>query len=413
MADIFNKFKNFLFDAGNAASGGGGGQTGDPRGNTSSQTSGSGVVKKADQYRDDFIRSSSDGVQDPLYLTFGLNFNFFQRLEESESLLPGLLSGDARRYLSKLGDTQRVNKLDYFTNMLRRISIDEPWYFQTLDGLDKVMEIDLSKGMRSENRQRLTFTTLETIDMKIMSMIDAYRSVTTDKKFMRTILPENLKRFDLTVFVIDPRVIVKKERGGFIVDRDTQGIIGLKLYDCEFHFENFSPFVGSLNNSDIGAPRGHSFDISIGRIYDIYNLPTGFLYGFGGSGYSSDDNKSDYNFLSNVLRSNATNFAEIGNERRVDYDGQQVASGKKPNIVNVGEASDSEPVRRVNQRESEPFTGRLVKPNPTTFRPVTTVSADADTQLDRTSLNPASQQVDTEISNPNLERESFRGIIDS
>ena len=352
-----------------------------------------GVQKKVDEFRENFVSqsSSSRSLQDPLFLSYGLNFNFFERIGESESLLPGLLSGSAREYLNKRGDTQRVLKLDYFTQMLRTISIDEPWYFQSLTGIDKLMEIDLTKGMRSENRKKITLSTLETIDMKMMSMIDAYRSVTIDKKYMRSVIPENLKRFDLTVYIIDPRIILKKNRSSMEIDRDSQGIITLKLYDCEFHFDSFSGFVGNLDNSDPGStPRGHSFDISVGRIYDTYNLPTDRLYGYGGSGYSSDDSNQDYNFLSNIIRSNSVNMAEVGNERRTNY----IPADRQPSV----RRTDGSPTRspktppNPNSLERESFRQEPAElPKSTRTRPI------PDTRLDSSSL----------------EKQSLRDIIDN
>lgn len=431
MTDRFNRLKNFRIDSDSGKgtynvnsgtrSSNTTGRTGNyrPTGinnfkNTNNKT-GPGITKKADQFREDFVRSSadSDSVQDPLYLTFGLNFNFFERIGESESLLPGLLSGAARRYLNNRGDTQRVQKLDYFNSILRRITIDEPWYIQSLNGLDKLMNIDLEKGLRSVSRERITITTLETIDMKVMSMIDAYRSATIDKKFIRTVLPENLKRFDLTVYVIDPRIIIKKEGGGFVVDNDAQGIITLKLYDCEFHFDNFTTFIGNLNNAEIGEPRSHTFDISVGRIYDTYNLPTSYLYGVGGSGYSSDDSNQEYNIISNVFRSNSANLAEVGNERRVVYKPDQVKNTKNVGKLNVEEESDNSITSQLSQPTELEKESNRVNENPQNIGKLSREFKGAPSTGDLGTRSRESQGSNINIENPQLERESLRNLIDN
>lgn len=280
----------------------------------------SGVFDKVDSYRDNFVKSSIEERQDPLYLTYGLRFDFFPRVGESESLIPGLLTGGARKFLSSRNETLRVQKLDYFIRQLQKFSIDQPWFFQTLTGVEQLMSFDISKGSRSADRKKIVIGALETIDMKFMAFMDSYRSVIYDKKYMRQVIPTNTKRFDMSIYLMDPRNIVKRKTNStkLELDDDSQGVIVIKCYDCEFHFDDFSTFSGSLDNSTIGKERSHSFSISVGRIYDIYNLPTGALYGFGGTGYYSDDRKLDYNFLTNLIRPESRPFAEIGNHQNVD-----------------------------------------------------------------------------------------------
>lgn len=284
-----------------------------------------GVFKKFDTYREDFIKKSNTNIdkQDPLWLTFGIRFDFFPRIGESESLLPGLLTGNARKFLNNRGDTLRVQKLDYFTRQLQKFSIDEPWFFQTLGGVDQLMSFNIEDGGRSIKRKKITIGALETIDMKFMALIDSYRSVIYDKKYMREVLPTNTKRFDMSVYVMDPRNIVKSENGNLEIDNDSQGVIVLKCYDCEFHFDDFSAFIGNLDNADIGKARTHNFSISVGRIYDTYNLPTGVLYGYGGTGYFSEDEKQDYNFLINLVRPQSRPFGEIGNHQKIENEDYQ------------------------------------------------------------------------------------------
>jgi len=284
-----------------------------------------GVYKKVDSYRDDFVKASIKERQDPLYLTFGLRFEFFPRIGESESLSPGLLTGAARDFLNSRNDTLRIQKLDYFTRQLQKFSIEQPWFFQTLSGVDKLMSFDISKGSRSAERKKITIAALETVDMKFMAFIDAYQSLIYDKKYMREVLPINTKRFDMSIYLMDPRNLVKRNKSSLELDEDSQGVIVIKCYDCEFHFDDFSTFTSSINNSTIGDPRSHSFGISVGRIYDTYNLPTGALYGYGGIGYYSDDRKTDYNFLRNLIRPESRSFAEIGNHQKVEIDKYDVS----------------------------------------------------------------------------------------
>lgn len=284
-----------------------------------------GVYKKVDSYRDDFIKTSINESQDPLYITYGLRFEFFPRIGESESMAPGLLTGAARSFLSSRNDTLRIQKLDYFVRQLQKFSIEQPWFFQTLSGADNLLSFDIEKGSRSAERKKITIGALETVDMKFMAFVDAYRSLVYDKKYMREVLPTNTKRFDMSIYIMDPRNIVKRNKSKLELAEDSQGIIVIKCYDCEFHFNDFATFIGSIDNAIIGQPRTHSFSISVGRVYDTYNLPTGQLYGYGGIGYYSDDKKSDYNFLTNLIRPQSRSFAEVGNHQKVENDKYDVS----------------------------------------------------------------------------------------
>lgn len=297
------------------------------------------AIKKYDDLRNSFVNKSSDPkglVQDPLMITFSLRFDFFSRLgNESFSIQPGLLNGDARRYLSNLGDVLRVQKLDYFVSLLRMITIAEPWTFSQLSGIDTLMSIDTKKGIRNLDNSKITITTLETIDMRTLSFMESYRSVVYDKVYMRQILPKSLRMFDMSIAIIDPRILKKYEEGGkLIYDDDSQGVIVLRLEDCEFDFNSYS-FLSSLNHNPSTMVE-HKFDIKVGRVYETYNLPTKMLFGYGGLGYFSDDKRNEYNPLSSLLRPKTGNVAEVNNERKIlDDDLLKVIEDNRLDIENL------------------------------------------------------------------------------
>jgi hypothetical protein len=297
------------------------------------------AIKKYDDLVNNFINKSSDTkglVQDPLMITFSLRFDFFSRLgNESFSMQPGLLNGDARRYLSNNGDTLRVQKLDYFVSLLRTITVEEPWTFSELSGVETLMTLDTKKGFRNNDSSKLTITALETIDMRTLSFMEAYRSIVYDKVYMRQVLPKSLRMFDMSVAVIDPRILKKIDKDGKLVyDDDSQGVIVLKLEDCEFDFNSYS-FLSSLNHNPT-TTISHKFDIKVGRVYETYNLPTKILFGYGGLGYFSDDKRPDYNPLSSILRPKTGNMAEVNNGRKIlDDDLIDVINDNKLEPLNI------------------------------------------------------------------------------
>jgi len=201
--------------------------------------------------------------------------------------------------------------------MLRFFSVNEPWWFTSVSGLENILKITQG-GARLKGEDQITITARESIDMKFISMMESYRSLVNDKKFMRSVLPRNLKRFDCTVYLLDPRILLKEENGEFVYDNDTQGIVAFKLEDCEFNFNDSTSYASSVSNTDSKGEISHSFSIVPLRVYEIYNLPTKISFGYTGTGYYSDDSKPDFNILTNTLRPPSMLMAEIGNEREID-----------------------------------------------------------------------------------------------
>lgn len=277
------------------------------------------MIDKYDKFRNKFIRSSINDIQDPAYITFGLKFNFFPRIITGASPEPGLLTGLTRRYLQSRGDTLRVNKLDYFITLLKRFSIDEPWWFTSISGIDKLFTIDYTKG-RLAAGANISVTARESVDLKFLSLLESYRSLVTDKVYMREILPRNLRKFDLNIYLIDPRILTRIQNGKLEYDDDQQGVIVLKLEDCEFDLKTSYSQLATVSNEEFKTPLTHSFSISVDRVYEMYNLPTNTIFGYTGTGYYSDDHKDDFNFLTNLIRPKSTLFAESGNERSVKTD---------------------------------------------------------------------------------------------
>lgn len=304
------------------------------------------MYTRYDNIRNKFVNSSVESIQDPLSLVFSIRFDFFPRIGNDDFLQPGLLTGDARRYLLSMDDDARVMKLDYFVRMLRFFSVDEPWWFTNISGLDSILKI-VQGGGRLKGEEQITITARESLDMKFLSMMESYRSMVNDKKFMRSMLPRNLKRFDCTVYLLDPRILLKEEDGELVYDNDSQGIVAFKLEDCEFNFNDSTAYASSISNTeDVKGDISHSFSIVPLRVYEIYNLPTKISFGYTGTGYYSDDSKPDFNILTNTLRPPSMLMAEIGNEREINN--QSYADFTKDfNNIGITDVYEETPIENI------------------------------------------------------------------
>ncbi len=104
-----------------------------------------------------------------------------------------------------------------FINLLKSINKKSPWFFQSMEGLDKLLNIstrrgryaiDSTEGGKASRDGTLTFTCMDSIDLRVTAMADFYRKATYDSVNMRTRLPENLRKFRMYIIVTELRNIV-------------------------------------------------------------------------------------------------------------------------------------------------------------------------------------------------------------
>lgn len=111
-------------------------------------------------------------------------------------------TSSALYYLKQMGDTARYNMLKDFKLLLSRINTEFPWYFQSIDGLNEAWNRDFTKAAFMKE---ITINCLESVDLRITALMDLYRKIAFDWNNRRAILPDNLRKFDMTIKVFDRR----------------------------------------------------------------------------------------------------------------------------------------------------------------------------------------------------------------
>lgn len=138
-------------------------------------------------------------LNDPTYTGFKLFFHF--------DATSGLLANEqhqnsALAYLKRIGQTERYNLLNRFINVLSRVNSETPWIFQSIDGLEELWNVPFTE---SYVNKQLTLNTLETIDGKISSLATMYRNIAYDFERHVEVLPVNLRRFSMSIYLYDFR----------------------------------------------------------------------------------------------------------------------------------------------------------------------------------------------------------------
>lgn len=202
---------------------------------------------------------------------------------------------------------KRSDMLIQFKNTLSDILNNSPWFIQSISGLDQLALVS-RKGFAVEansefNPQRtagkaLEFTTLESLNLRMTALADLYNQATFDYDNMRELVPRNLRKFTMYIFVSEIRNFFKTSR-----------LIGASA--ALTAIDNLTTLLGSGNN-----PGTNVGDVA-GEQNSEYN---------GGS--SNNNPASAFNsFVGNVL-----NGAGVDNDLSM-LRNQQDQSGIKPVIV--------------------------------------------------------------------------------
>ena len=110
-------------------------------------------------------------------------------------------------YLKNNGEEERAMMLKYFITLLSDISSNYPWYFPTIEGLDSAVNrnIDNNKGFVVDaERPKITIKCLQdAVDDRIGTLLDLYRAISYSWATKREILPSNLRKFNMSIYVFE------------------------------------------------------------------------------------------------------------------------------------------------------------------------------------------------------------------
>lgn len=269
-----------------------------------------------------------DRFDEPTYLTFSLDFNFDSYLREDDFLASSPLfqtkegsKQSAINYLLARNHPVEANQLSVFKNLLTYLRDDTPWYFQSIQGIDKLW----GKATNMEDPMKggeITVSTLEAVDLRMTELADLYRNSIYDKQFMRERVPDNLRWFSMDIWIAEFRNLRNSlpplvnlgstlnvsgpNLGGIAGASNKFGnvlkdysYIRMKCRQCEFDFED--SFPGGTDMKIGGSNRDQEqskFKIKIGWMEETNK-------------YSSGSETFD-NYTSKEVRGNAWNKKTLG-----------------------------------------------------------------------------------------------------
>lgn len=154
-------------------------------------------------------RAVYNALNDPTLTGFKLFFHFADNngLLANESNVNSALA-----YLNRIGETRRYDLLKRYISALSDVNTICPWIFQDISGLREIFERDRSLVLHNDTK--IEIKTLETIDGKIGSLNKMYRDITYDDGRKVWVVPENLRKFSMSVYVYDYRMFSNYQLSG-------------------------------------------------------------------------------------------------------------------------------------------------------------------------------------------------------
>jgi hypothetical protein len=204
--------------------------------------------------------------QDPTYLSFALLFDWFDP-EASP-----LLSEPAEKFLAELGEKDafykdRLEDLQAFKDALYTINMELPWFWQSLKGLERLQQYDPLNNYWGGDDAKIEIETLESLNLQIAGLMHLYRRAIFDERKWCYIMPANLRKFRMWVYVTEVRTIqVKTETKVGGINKET----ALKNFPS-----NIKPTIDTKNkNEDIMGTGGRPY-FMIGLDYCEFDMATG------------------------------------------------------------------------------------------------------------------------------------------
>lgn len=171
----------------------------------------------------------------------GLEYNDNATTEQN-----GWGANTALNYLYNNKEYTRFRYLSEFIKILSDINIYTPWYFQTVSGLDTALERSELGGKEfklEEERKKITIKCLpDALDNRIGKMLDLYRSAAFSQMLHKEVIPANLRKFDMGIFIFQPFIrnldIVNPLRDWNTNETDANGMKYVKAH------QDMLPYVG-------------------------------------------------------------------------------------------------------------------------------------------------------------------------
>lgn len=263
------------------------------------------IVKMRNQYRKSGTKSGGDFnlFDTPTTKYFKILF-YFNNGDSESKVSPfsgGLLAptwlteinqnqlythNSAWSYLKLNDEQERAELLVDFVNLLSNINSESPWYFEEISGLDTALErktiTDQEFKIESERKKISIKCRPDSYDDRIATLLDLYRSITYSWSMKREVIPSNLRKFDMGIYIFsDPvfpmhnaasqRLGITLKNNYASIDNSSSNYVTsykyIEFHNCEIDYNSGRTGLSSLKNSEGVSPE-YTIDIYFDDCYE-------------------------------------------------------------------------------------------------------------------------------------------------
>lgn len=188
----------------------------------------------------------------------------------------------AYNYLLLNNEVERAFLLKKFIYLLSNINSNTPWYFQEVSGIDSAIERKIfSEGeiKLDEKPRQLSIKCLnDSMDNRIGTLLDLYRSVCYSYDKRKEIVPANLRKFNMGILIFSAplRGYSGKSAGQKVYpripDKNTQDVISsakfFEFRNCEFDYNSSKSAFSTLNTSESAFSPEYTITINYDDCYE-------------------------------------------------------------------------------------------------------------------------------------------------
>jgi hypothetical protein len=188
----------------------------------------------------------------------------------------------AYNYLLLNNEVERAFLLKKFIYLLSNINSNTPWYFQEVSGIDNAIERKIfSEGeiKLDEKPRQLSIKCLnDSMDNRIGTLLDLYRSVCYSYDKRKEIVPANLRKFNMGILIFSAplRGYSGKSAGQKVYpripDKNTQDVISsakfFEFRNCEFDYNSSKSAFSTLNTSESAFSPEYTITINYDDCYE-------------------------------------------------------------------------------------------------------------------------------------------------
>lgn len=179
-------------------------------------------------------------------------------------------------YLKMNDENERADKLEQFVTLLSNISTYSPWYFTSVSGIQEALERKPAEDGKMEigESKKISITCLpDAFDNRITTLLDLYRDITWSWIQKKEIIPANLRKFDMAIYIFESNITGwhKDDEADYdSLDSPSwkPSYKMIEFHDCEINYNSIKSGWNELNNQTGFAPT-YTIDISYNDCYEI------------------------------------------------------------------------------------------------------------------------------------------------